>query len=399
VTSSSTSSFVETVQVTDVAVISPFPDAGELLLGRVARQYRLRGGGDEPVQLVSGGALGIDQADVRTRSLGEFLERLSGYAFFRGVDPEDVKGCVDAWISPSTYRIGSFGSSGRSVPSEDVAGFRWAVGTTIDGTATAVPVGFRSPRDGYLFPRDTTGHAAHPDVAQSRWRALTEVIERDALMLSWLVPGWPVRRLPAEILPVPYVAAISRLGLVADVFRLGTGGLPPTALVLLHRGDGRELTCGSAVRPTLCTATEVALQEALLLRYATRTTTVAGADEPVSSAQHLVWGFRNGPRVLAWYRAQAAGEAPIASEAGKTDLVDVDAAAVDEFGTPPVYGDVTVPPVRDRGLTVTRCWIPNAVRREMGSVRDTHRWPRIRGELARWDTARKGVHDAPHPFG
>lgn len=392
----SSSAFVNTVQVADVEVIRPFPGAGELLLGRVARQYRLRGRGDEPVQLVSGGALGVDQADVRTRSLGEFLERLSGYAFFRGVGPEVVSGCVDAWISPSTYRIGS---SDVLVPSDDVADFRWAVGTTFDGTATAVPVGLRSPRDGYLFPRDTTGHAAHPDAAQSRWRALAEVIERDALMLSWLVPGWPTRRLPAEILPVAYLPAVSRLGLVADVFRLGTGGLPPTALVLLHRGDGRELTCGSAVRPTLSAATEVALQEALLLRYATHTMTVAGADEPVSSAQHLAWGFRNGPRVLAWYRAQASGEAPIASEIGKTDLADVDAAALDEFGTPPVYGDVTVPPVRDRGLTVTRCWILNAVRREMGNARDALRWPRIRTELTRWATARKGVHDAPHPFG
>jgi ribosomal protein S12 methylthiotransferase accessory factor len=207
----------------------------------------------------------------------------------------------------------------------------------------------------------TTGVAAHPERAQAVLNGLLEVIERDAVMLTWLT------RVTGEALDLDttddaelrdLVARFTAAGLVVSATRLLTD-VPVAAVAAAVEdptGVGPALAFGSAAALSLETATRKAVMEAFTAWRFVRERHESGAMSPPDAATldqqgRLLWWAEparrgdvawllDGPRVamktesctgsrdalgalLEWFRA--AGEDVIA-----VDLTD--AASVEQLG-------------------------------------------------------------------
>src|SRR5262249_44509232 len=130
-------------------------------------------------------------------------------------------------------------------------------------------VKWKPPAGEALFAMpDATGLAAHRDPDSAIHNGVCEVVERDAAMLSWKVPGWPVQRLAPSPIGEAMRRALERLALSVRFFDIGRLDGPSVILAIVSERDGTRTTCGTACRPTETEAAEHAVEEALMLRHA-----------------------------------------------------------------------------------------------------------------------------------
>lgn len=211
-----------------------------------------------------------------------------------------------------------------------------------------------------------------------------EVLERDSLMLSWRVPGWPVVHLDCSLLDEEFAIFAKHFELSIRLFEVSGCNPKPVVLAIVQDQAG-SVTCGSSCKDDVRSATRSAVLEAIMLRRSVLAHIKqlgSGSDphEVNLSLWHVLCGYRNGGMVMAWYEQQA--EKYLAGQS----------CPVLKFGGFPEFLSVRL----DDGFgdhIVTRVLVPNMYRKEwdhalMGT-----------GERLAYFLQGSDVHGEPHPFG
>ncbi|WP_080434639.1 YcaO-like family protein [Burkholderia ubonensis] len=273
----------------------------------------------------------------------------------------------------------------------------WLSGTLVDVPADAVFPWWRSyaGRKAPLPEGEGGGFAAGFEWASDACalRGLYEVVERDAAMLSWRVDAWPARALSLGLLDPRLRAYAKDTGLTLELFDVGDPQLAPVIIALLSRDDG-EVVLGASCGVDVAAVADKATREAFMLRGTAqlldRDTPPLTVDAVLDSADHLVYAWRHGGEVLAWYRRKARRDAP---PSGAGDNLAERCART--FGAEPLIIDVTHPELVAWRIRVMRILQPNAFRKEY-----RHAWRYAGGTRLRvLCPDPKAIHTAPHPIG
>lgn len=243
---------------------------------------------------------------------------------------------------------------------------------------------------------DASGTAAGScdEIDRPRLHGLLEVLERDALMLAWRLPSWPVARLDRAILGEVILRFADNAGLSLTVREIGDPRLLPVALCLLSNRSG-GVVCASACNPDLAMACQRAALEAIMLWYGLvhDEAKVRPPDRVSRSRDHVAWAWCHGDTVRQWFAALPQREVP--------DL-DSSLEAVARrcrstfFGAEPVVVDLADPTAIGVGRTyVCRVLQPGALRKEWTATRPFLGGPRL-VDLTQVGTS---VNTLPHPYG
>ena len=260
-----------------------------------------------------------------------------------------------------------------------------------------------------VVPPTSTGLAAHPDPWQALRSAMCEVVERDAVMRTWLTRG-PTRPVTAFGLSGQRSAPVDFSNTVEDyrTFALPAAGSVPTVLgVALGRSGQPPVAVGAATAPDLAAATRKALTEtAQTMRWAASMRAegrvVASADGLTDLDDHVAY-YLDPSRRPAFDFLLAGGGRPIpvdlaGSDAGADDTDDADlarrdvsrlVAALDADGFAVFCADVTCPEARAVGIWVIRAVVPGLYPLFVGAT-PLPEHPRV--PLA------SVVNPDPHPF-
>jgi thiazole/oxazole-forming peptide maturase SagD family component len=226
---------------------------------------------------LNGGA-GFSVADAANAAVGEALERYAA-GFYRrehlrlagwcDLDEPAVRPDRFGLFSPEQHRQPNF----PFAPFGDQTLVRWTRSTRLGSADTALlPASQvfmhyrRAPGEAAIGPSISTGMAAGPTVAQATLSGLYEVIERDALAISWLhrLPPRPVS--PDVIAGSPRVSYHlgSATSWAARFFDLSLDLEPPVIVVVMEHREGNEtiMSFGSACRWSAVDAVEKAFLEA-----------------------------------------------------------------------------------------------------------------------------------------
>lgn len=311
--------------------------------------------------------MGRTPHEARMRCFMEAVERASGtdgtvmrehahlgapdvrWSEFFPYIPEEVAEVDEArlgWPEYSTHAVGLHTGRRYSVPCEAV--FPW----WRSFFATSLP---RPECDGNGIA------AGWQDDPSTIHRALCELLERDALILSWRAPGWPTRPLPLPaMLDERLLRWIRGQELTLELYDIGDPGLAPVALAVLS--EGPHATVGASCQPwDLPAACEKATLETIMLRRSARGLSADWGELPEhavgDSYAHVVWAWRHGELVREWYR-NGRGDVPPA----RPDSVV--AACRDRFEHEPLLVDLTADWARELGAWVVRVIQPGAYRKE-----------------------------------
>lgn len=202
-------------------------------------------------------------------------------------------------------------------------------------------------------------------------RALREVVERDALMLSWRVPLWPVRRLSSSLLAERFHQYARRCGLNFELYDVGDPALAPVVMAVLSR-DGSEAVLGASCHDDLVCASAKAACEAVMLRGTAelldRVTPPLMKDDIADSASHIVHSWRDSGPLLAWYRSAADRGSATSPAPPSGDIRTLSQRCFDVFRAEPLLVDVTHPALTEYNIRVVRVLQPNAYRKEYRHV-------------------------------
>jgi ribosomal protein S12 methylthiotransferase accessory factor YcaO len=347
--------------------------------------------------------LAADPRQAQFFCMMEAAERVSGLSsdVMRGLAFRSCpSGAARHWrdFSPYSERQWTWNASyPNSTPTWWVRSHGVSTGTPVNVPADSVFPWWRSyaGRTALLPEGEGGGFAAgfaweHAACAQ---RALCEVIERDAAMLSWRVASWPARRIAPGLASAGLQAQAAASGLRLELFDVGDPALMPVVIALLSREDS-EVVLGASCALPLSRAVDKAIREAFMLRGTVQlldvTTPTLTASNVQDSADHLVYAWRNSKPVLDWYRRKGALPAP---PSGPGDRLPARCAAV--FGAEPLIVDVTHPQLAMLQLHVVRILQPHAFRKEY-----RHAWRYEGGaRLQALGIGPDDLHDAPHPIG
>lgn len=225
--------------------------------------------GARPGHGIVGMGVGLDLSETTIPSLGESLERYCTSVF-----------TGDQFITASADDLGSHALDLESIPvcsatelahprcpliaPDKKAPIRWVRGISLlDGRLVYLPVvmvyvhaGCASPDERFWF-QISTGCAAHASYERAIIAAIFEVIERDAISITWL-QELPLSRIRVDILPsdlAPYWEAYERSSSEVEHFFFDATtdmGIPTIYGVHVARGNKHSMTfvgCSTAARP------------------------------------------------------------------------------------------------------------------------------------------------------
>ena len=226
---------------------------------------------------------------------------------------------------------------------------------------------------------------------------ISEVLERDALMLSWRLRGWPCHIVSESLIDQKIKDYIQLKHLKVELYDVGDPHLIPVIISVLGKKDESEVTIGSSASFDLHQASDKAVTEALMLRDAGRYWSRRGVgDKPkliAVSYGHIAYGFEHGSQIVNWYRKQALLSRTISRK--RKSLSKLLLGCHQVFGYEPLFIDVTEPQLKKDGYFVCRTLIPNAYRKEW-----RHQKPFLGGvRLLRLTKKGLGLNKKPHPFG
>ena len=191
--------------------------------------------------------LGFDLATARDRARGEALERYAArspqfqHARLNLPPHAEVLTLHDLWPSPPVDDATP--SSGSSLSADIGNHFRWIRATWLHGGPVWVPWNamiIGGTLSDHPIQVTSNGVAAGASLEESRQRAVAELIERDAVLSTW------VQRRPATKLQItdPRMAAImialGRLGVNVSLWRLKSVPAAVPVVLAVGRSDGRE---------------------------------------------------------------------------------------------------------------------------------------------------------------
>lgn len=343
-----------------------------------------------------------DQAAARGAALGEAAERYCGNL----VRPSTVRASHDELVSAGTAAVDPDALSLFSEAQLDTPGFpfvrfgrdlpvRWERGWSLHtGSRTYVPSSlvwvtwFRAP-PGEFEPRTNpvcyAGVAAGQDHEQALSAALSELLERDAVHVTWTAGR------ALEVVSVPdWLASVARgpTGAFDTCFLVFPSlvGSPVIGALTVHRPTG-YVAMGTACRPTPVAAATKALAEALQLHLVVRqlddpesplgrlAATAASPLKPWCPDRRYATGYRAdlrdatdlGCHLQLWLDPAERASLDDALEDRGRRLIDIlsfapgsDAIvrALVDHGIDPIGVDLTTDDVRRCGLVVLRVVAP-----------------------------------------
>jgi thiazole/oxazole-forming peptide maturase SagD family component len=410
------------VTAAEVAVEPAFGPGSPFLIGRTAvtGPHFPEKLPDGDIGVMLGAAGGVNADTVRIKAFGELVERAS--ALEAGL-PEAEPDLIRASLAELRRSSGPLALAPSSLqlfaPWQDLPDYlerapddhvhTWCRGVRISTSepvyvpAVAAFLGWTPPEDEplFVFP-SSSGLAAGTDPDAALRRALLEVIERDASVLAWRIPGYPMARLPLRLVSEPLLQTCALLGLEPEVYAVTTRGLPPTVVVVLSGPADAELTCGLACGPLDEALVGKAVGEALMLQWTMRNCELpaeASFAEPQTLLEHVAAAFHAGPRIANWFRQQAARAPRPRARPLPDDPRALARLAERVYGSPVVAIDVTSPRARESGWYVFRVVVPDALWLETATCVAHLGGPRLERFRKPSPDSPRTLHRAPHPYG
>jgi ribosomal protein S12 methylthiotransferase accessory factor len=325
---------------------------------------------------------GVCEADARRGALGEAVER---YCALRHPDglrravPRELDAAVDprrlVLYQPHQYAQLTYAPYTPDMPLDWTPGINLSDGTAVWLPAEAVYLGY-TKQDRLLAQQTSNGLAAGPAWRNAAAKALLEVVERDAFIISWCAQLRP-RRIDWSDLPLADIRGIAityaRRGVAIELFRLPSDhDIPvfaavafderPDALVAAVVGLGCDLDPARAaagailevaqLRPALRTRLsdpEVLAHRAALVE---RPSTVSELEDHnlLYSDQRMLPAFDR------WRRNNSAERHPWLAPDSDDLLGEVTKRLV-KTGATAYLADVTAPEIRALGLFAARAVI------------------------------------------
>ncbi|WP_199431885.1 YcaO-like family protein [Qaidamihabitans albus] len=275
---------------------------------------------------------------------------------------------------------------------------------------TWVPAGLVGLRPEFGLPATSSGLAAGSSTTRALLRATQELVERDALTVSWLHGVAP----PRVPVPEPLSAPVRELGGTVAAFDLTPAYSPHPVVAVagtLPLGGRDRATLGLACRADPADALGKAWLEwcqgtAFLAVWLAEYGTATLEPEEVTDFDRHAAYYTGHPRqwsALPWWRGRR-GSAPSASgAAGRgaaaelTELV----TALDRGGVRLAYRELTTPELAATGVRAVRVLSPDLV-----PLHADHRWPHLAGTAADLTFRFPGAEPLgpfpspfPHPLG
>ncbi|HEY9779558.1 MAG TPA: YcaO-like family protein [Leptolyngbyaceae cyanobacterium] len=279
-------------------------------------------------------------------------------------------------------------------PDYQIAATQISDGKIINVPAVAVLPWWKSFSNNCLpIPEgDGVGFAAgfSYDRASTIHRAICEVLERDALMLSWKVPRWPKRTLDKNFVADNLIKVIKQADLSLRLIDIGEAkGLRVAIAVLTD--SRKQTTIGVACGDSIENDVNKAILEALMLRGSAQQLINYRPNltkQIITSEDHVMWGWFNGETVWEWY---CPDEAQTFVRENTDPLV-----ACTQLGLgQPLIIDVTPPDFAVLDFVVYRALIPHAFKKEY-----SHAYQYRGGlRLERLGVKASELNSLPHPIG
>lgn len=349
------------------------------------------------------GGVGFDEEAARLAAIAEALERHAATRCQLAPAPAGLaRWALDDFTlhSPAQRAAADFPYPGYREPAYTTA---W---TLPDNEPVAVPTGLVGLHPRHGLPATSSGLAAAPSGPAALLRAAQELVERDALTVSWLhsLPGRPVA-LPAEL-----AERVERLGGTVTAFDLTPAYSPhPVAAV------AGTLPVNGVPRPTLGLACRASWSDAVAKAWlewcqGTVFVGVTLATGAPTLAAHEVTDFDRHARYYAAHPDEwtslplfaaaeprpAPPDSPAAGSHGElAELV----TALHAAGVRLAYRDLTTPELTAVGLSAVRVLSP-----DLTPLHADHRWPHLGGSTTDLDRRYPGASGVfpsahPHPLG
>jgi thiazole/oxazole-forming peptide maturase SagD family component len=272
---------------------------------------------------------------------------------------------------------------------------KWGPARTLAGEPRWVPLESE-------FPLTSSGLAAHTDPALAREAALSELIERDAFMWTWIQR---VSREHVDRASVPsdvgdWAAALTKQGWMPHWINVTMEFQPAILCCLVH--PERGLVIGAASRPRAADAVRKATLEALILalRFDPADHPRIAVDQVRVPADHLVLHLDPSQASQNDFLYRSSDHIDLAEIGDDTPLADALATA----GIEPVLTELTIPPVRP--FHVVRALAPGLVPLTFGwdneplglSILERPRGVRDGREVGRVIDLGEAPARFPHPF-
>lgn len=326
-----------------------------------------------------GGGSGARAEEARAAAVGEAVERYSAsYADPGELVVASARELGPAAVDPARFALFTQKQYARPgfpyVPFDRDTRLAWVGGRSLpDGRPAWLPaqlVHLVSYRDEPRIARATSsGLACHGDRDEAVLRALLEVVERDAFMITWNARlSWPRLDWSGNAELETFVhARVRPTGLDVRAIDLGAFWDVPCALGVARStvpGDA-PLGVGAAAGATVERAVEKALDEAVRVRtwaHALRVHAARSSDVIRDFDDHVRFYADpvNAPRAAfldASEDSRATGDVPALPGAPAATIAAI-CARLDRHSASAYVVDVTSPDVRDAGLTVVRVIAP-----------------------------------------
>lgn len=355
------------------------------------------------------------RSEAVLRCLGEAAERFSGlqsavYArlFKRPLDEFEYFDLIPRCAADSCL---------GQIPNSEIndllhsSMFRASDGAEVAVPAAYVHLGYENTEEATITHPISTGLAFHTSAEQALLAGIYEVLERDALMISWRFPQ-SVRAIPSSIYLgdrrlEERAALLDASGLQINLSLINVDPAPPFIVLCLIRSQTPPFcVVGTSAAADIRRACSKAIDEAVSIRLfcsAQVATNRGTARMPTSLEEHaLYYAFNESAAAFEPFvtAPPVAGDVlgqHLSKNGGDSEFLRATVAAVQRRGLTVLWCDVTAPEIRPFGC-VTRVFIPEAI-----PLSQTYeaRWlatPRLTTIAERWTALGVAGRDAPHPF-
>lgn len=370
--------------------------------------------------------VGLDSQSALAGALGEGCERYA-FAVMPPLRTESV--CGNGSLNSDDITALSFFLSAKAKTVADIAGrlkkeadwielSRWPSGSKRRGDALRLPAAMLfADRSEFAIPASSSGMAAGPIVEFALYRAVAELIERDAFMCAWAHRFAGKRIDEACILPAPIVAWIRRMRELNLDFRLHdiSSDIPPFRSFLgyvLRMRDKRPVAAafgaGCSLDPHTA-ALRAFMEAALCWRGADELLAVRGPMSPREFARFRprsfsdhVYLYQNEASIPALQHLLR--EKPISCryshgiQRRECDKLNAATLALARRGFRLFYLDVTPPQVRPLNVVVIRAVVPGLVPLSWGGYRPVPSDRLVHPEWIPSALHRRLLNTDTHPF-